>query len=87
MSQEKFIDGKLGILKQDKQPVFSEIAAPLATMMDKGAVSEIVKIPSDNNWFKLSFDAVQVGEDRMIISAERLTDGLIKIPGDRNHGN
>jgi hypothetical protein len=87
MSQEKFINSKLSMLTQDKQSVFSEIAAPLSAMMEKGDVSKIVKIPSDNNWFKLSFDAIQVAEDRMIISAERLTDGLIKIPGDRNHGN
>ena len=87
MSQEKFINGKLNLLAQDKQPIFDKIAGSLSTMVEKGELSKIVKIPTDNNWFKLSFDAVAVAEDRMVISAERLTDGLIKIPGDRNHGN
>ena len=50
MSQGKFIDGKLSMLTQDKQTVFSEIAEPLSAMVEKGETSKIAKIPADKNW-------------------------------------
>ncbi|MGH1486967.1 MAG: hypothetical protein ACRBCI_12165 [Cellvibrionaceae bacterium] len=76
MSDNDFVNSKLNFLKKDKQAVFSELAEPLAKMVESGEATNIVKIPSDGNWFKISFDAVQVREDRLVISAERVDDGV-----------
>ncbi len=73
---KNFINNKLKLLKKDNQNLFSGLAEPLAKMVENGEVSKVVKIPSDGNWFNLSFDAVEVAKNRLVISAERNRDGL-----------
>ncbi len=71
-----FILNKLALLKKDNQQTFSELAEPLVKMLENGEATKIVKVPNDNNWFKVSFDAVRVAEDRLVITAEREHSGV-----------
>ena len=71
-----FINKKLELLKKDKQQTFADLAEPLAKMVENGEAKKVVKVPSDGNWFSVSFDAVQVKQDRLVISAERADNGM-----------
>jgi len=76
MSDKDFINSKLLLMRQDKQPVFDGFVGPLQEMAKQGELGKTVKIPVDGNWFTVSFDAVQVKEDRLVITANRILDGL-----------
>lgn len=77
MSDKDFIIKKLNLMKKDNQPVFDELVEPLAALAEQGTSSKKIKIPADGNWFKVSFDAIQVKEDRAVITAQRIYDGMV----------
>ena len=77
MSKKDFIKSKLDLIKKDNQDGFKDLAEPLAQMAENGEISKTVEIPADGNWFTISFDAVQVKENRLVISAKRVKDGLV----------
>ncbi len=66
----------MALLKKDNQQTFSELAEPLAKMLENGEATKIVKVPSDGNWFKVSFDAVELNENRLVIAADREDNSL-----------
>ncbi len=51
-------------------------------MAKQGELGKTVNIPVDGNWFTISFDAIQVKEDRLVISAKHKHTGLITNPRD-----
>lgn len=67
-------------MKQDKQPVFDGFVGPLQEMAKQGELTKKINIPADGQWFSVSFDAVQVKEDRLVISAKRIQDGMMPNP-------
>jgi hypothetical protein len=71
-----FINAKLALLKKDNQKTFADLAEPLAKMLEKGEAKKVVKIEPYDSWFTLSFDAVELEKDRLVISAQRNMDGL-----------
>jgi hypothetical protein len=82
MSDKDFINSKLLLMKQDKQPVFDGFVGPLQEIAKQGELGNTVKIPVDGNWFMVSFDAVEVKKDRLVIQARRLIDGLKPVSHD-----
>ncbi len=76
MDKKQFITKKLEFLKKDNQKTFSDLAEPLAKMLEKGEASKVVKVPS-GKYFDVSFDAVEVKENRLVISAARQSDGFV----------
>ena len=77
MSKENFIKDKILLMKKDNQNGFNDFVEPLQNMVEKNEVSKTVQIPADGNWFKLSFNAVEVKQNRLVISAKRIENGLI----------
>ena len=77
MADKDFIAKKLRLMKQDKQPVFNKLVEPLQDIAQEAEPGKIVRIPVDGNWFKVSFDAVQVKQDRAVITAQRTYDGMV----------
>ena len=77
MSDKDFIIKKLSLMKKDKQPVFDELVEPLSKMAEEGATRKKIKVPADGNWFNISFEAVEVKEDRAVITAKRIYDGMV----------
>lgn len=77
MSKEDFIKKKLSLMRKDQQAGFDDFVDPLQEMVEKGDVNKTVHVPKDGNWFAMSFDAVQVKENRLVISAKRIENGLI----------
>ncbi len=55
MTNEKFIKNKLDLLSKDKQGRFTEFVGPLTEMAEQGTLARKVEIPSDGNWFNVSF--------------------------------
>ncbi len=82
MNKIDFIKQKLNLLAKDKQSVFQELGPSLQQMADKEQNQKIVKIPADGNWFTISYDAVEVRADRLVISAKRKLDGMHGSPND-----
>lgn len=80
MSDKDFIINKLLLMKKDKQAVFDKLVDPLQEMAAQAEPGKKVKIPVDGNWFKVSFDAVEVKQNRLVISAQRISDGLVVNP-------
>ena len=76
MADKDFIVKKLLIMKKDKQDVFDKLADPLQAAVEKGSTEGKINIPADGNWFTISFDAVEVKKDRLVITANRLQDGI-----------
>jgi len=76
MSNKDFILKKIGLIKKDGQEGFKDFVDPLQQMVDDNDFSKTVEIEADNNWFTLNFKAVQVKEDRLVITAKRKRDGL-----------
>jgi hypothetical protein len=76
MSEKDFIKNKLSLMQKDKQPVFDKLAEPLQKMAQEAETGKKIKIPVDGNWFTVSFDAVEVKQNRLVISARRMVDGL-----------
>lgn len=76
MSKEDFIKDKLSLMKKDNQNGFNDFVEPLQNMVDKNEASKTVQIPADGNWFNLSFNAVDVKQNRLVISAKRIRNGL-----------
>lgn len=74
MDRKAFINKKLELLKKDDARGFGVLADSIsgASFDEKH-----IKIKADGNWFKVSFDAVQIKEDRAVISAHRLYDGMV----------
>ena len=77
MSKEDFIKDKLSLMQKDNQNGFNDFVEPLQSMVEKNEASKIIQIPADGNWFKLSFKAVEVKHNRLVISAKRIENGLI----------
>lgn len=76
MSMLKFIKIKLALISKDKQKVFKDLAEPINEMAEQEILLKKVQIPADGNWFKISFDAIEVKKDRLVISAERSVSGI-----------
>lgn len=51
-------------------------------MAQQGELTKKIHIPADGNWFSVSFDAIEVKKDRLVISAKRIKDGLTSVPYD-----
>ena len=67
MSKEDFIKSKLALMNKDSQDGFKDFVEPLQSMVDKSEASRTVQIPADGNWFTLSFNAVEVKQNRLVI--------------------
>jgi len=78
VSNKDFIKKKLELLIKDEQDGFKDFSEPLAIMAENEEFSKTVKIKADGDWFKLNFNAVQVKENRLVISAKRVKDGLVR---------
>jgi hypothetical protein len=76
MAENDFIKNKLSLMTKDKQTVFDKLVDPLQEMALQGERSKKIRVPADGNWFSVSFDAVEVKKDRLVISAKRIIDGL-----------
>lgn len=76
MSVEKFIKNKLSILEKDNKKGFTELRSSFEEMADSGVGKKVVQVPADGNWFKLSFEAVEIKQDHLIISAQRIKSGV-----------
>ena len=64
MDKKAFLEKKLELLKRDNVKGIGILAEPLSKAITS---NESVKINADGNWFKVSFDAVKVKEDRAVI--------------------
>jgi hypothetical protein len=76
MSNINFIKNKLTFIEKDKQKIFSEFIDPLNSMAERGEVNKKIQIQADGNWFNLSFQSVEIKKDRLVISAERVVNGI-----------
>ena len=76
MSIKKFIEDKLKLIKKDKQSVFSDMVDTLAKQIEDAPEASTFEIPIDGNWFRLSFTALEVKKDRLVIDAERIKNGF-----------
>jgi len=63
-------------MEKDGQEGFKNFIEPLNDMADSQDIGKSVEIKADGNWFTLNFKAVQVKENRLVISATRKLDGL-----------
>jgi len=77
MSFKKFIIEKLNIIKQDNQPEISRLVDPLTKKADDIDPSTSIIVPADKKKFQVSFPAIEVKKDRLVINAERVLDGFI----------
>lgn len=77
MSRKDFLLRKIGLLKKDGQEVFSELSDTAESMAENNTSSETVEIGADGNWFTVSFDAIEVKKDRLVITAERKVDRFL----------
>jgi len=77
MSNKKFIAEKLGLIRKDNQSVFASIVDPLSKTMEDSPEKLSFKVPVDGNWFKLSFTALELKKDRLVINAERIRNGFL----------
>ncbi|MGD8939521.1 MAG: hypothetical protein PVJ72_09080 [Gammaproteobacteria bacterium] len=82
MNEKDFIKGKLSIMAKDKQKGFDELVEPLSDMAQEGEQAKKVQIPADGNWFTISFEAIEIANDRLVISANRIKNGLVVSPYD-----
>ncbi len=82
MSNKDFIKKKLELLEKDNQNGFKDFVEPLNEMAESQSNSKTVEVKADGNKFKLNFQAVQIKENRLVISATRTQDGLIVCPHD-----
>lgn len=76
MALSDFIKSKLALISKDKQKVFEDLQDPISQMAEQGVTTKKVLVPADGNWFKISFDAVEVKNDRLVISAQRSINGI-----------
>ena len=76
MSNKDFLKEKISLISKDKQRVFKDFVGPLNEMIEQGETRKKVKVPADGNWFTLSFDAIELEQDRLVISAERIDGGV-----------
>lgn len=77
MNIKDFIKGKLAILAKDKQNGFDEFVEPLSEMAKQEEHTKKIQIPTDGNWFTISFEAIEVAKDRLVIKADRVTNGMV----------
>ncbi len=82
MNKKDFINKKLDNLSKDGQPIFQDLGESFREMADTNHRQKVVKIPTDGNWFTLSYDAVELKSDRLVISAKRKLDGMAGSPYD-----
>lgn len=82
MSKKDFLLKNIGFLKKDDQEVFRDLGGVIEGMADKNVISETVQVGADGNWFTVSFDAIDVKKDRLVINAKRVKDGLRSDPYD-----
>ena len=82
MADKDFIIKKLELMQKDKQKGFKELVEPLQDVAENNALHKTVDIPVDGNWFTVSFKAVEVNKNRLVIEAKRKKDGLIASSGD-----
>lgn len=80
MLKQEFILEKLSVIKKDKQSGFIDLADPLSKMIENAPEESFYKVRMKDSWFTVNFTAMEVGENRLIINAERIQDGF---QGDR----
>jgi hypothetical protein len=71
VSYKDFLNKKIKTIIKDGQ--MGDFVEPLQEMMEAGDEEKAIRITPDGNWFKVSFDAVQVKKDRLLISAKKVT--------------
>ena len=76
MAISDFIKNKLELISRDNQKVFTDLSGPIHDMAKDGLASKKVKVPADGNWFTVSFDAVELQKDRLVVSAQRARNGV-----------
>ena len=82
MSIKDFLNKRIKLIEKDGQKGFKNFVEPLHEMADSQNTSKPVEIEADGNWFTLNFKAIQVKENRLVISATRKLDGLIACSHD-----
>lgn len=82
MAENEFIKAKIDLMAQDKQAGFAQLAPALTDMAKTGVQTRTVQIPADGNWFVVSFDAIEEKTDRLVISAKRKIDGMMRASHD-----
>ena len=82
MADKDFISNKLSLMQKDKQSGFDKLVEPLQELAQQPELHKKIQVPADGNWFSVSFDAVEVKKDRLVISAKRLQDGVVASPHD-----
>lgn len=76
MPISNFIKSKLPLISKDKQEVFKDLVEPLSKMADDRVLSKTIHIPADGNWFKITFSGALIKENRLVIKAERIKEGI-----------
>ncbi len=69
-------------MKKDKQNTFDDLIDPLNEMIENKEAKKIIQIPSDGNWFEVSFNSVEVKKDRLVISAKHQKNGIFPTDHD-----
>ena len=59
-------------MDKDKQPVFRDLRKGIESNIGK----KIFKVPVKGTWFSCEFDAIEVKKDRLVITADRISDGI-----------
>lgn len=77
MSTEKFIKDKIENMLRDKQNVFKDLHGTINKILEEGEYTKTVHVPADDNWFNISFDAIEIKQDRMVISAKRIQNSFV----------
>lgn len=73
---KKFILEKFKLLKKDNQSIFTSMVDQLSEKVEDSPENSTFEIPIDGNWFKFSFTALEVKQDRLVINAERIKNGF-----------
>jgi len=82
MSVKDFIKRKLELIEKDDSQEFKNLLDPLDKMADENESSKLIQIPDGNTWFKLKFNAVEIKQNRLVITAQRIENGLRSLSFD-----
>ena len=82
VSNKDFIKRKLELMEKDSQDGFKDLLDPLDKMAGEHETSKLIQIPDGNTWFRLKFNAVEVKQNRLVITAQRVENGLRNLSYD-----
>lgn len=93
MNKLDFIKRKLELMKKDKKVssgksgsidnVF-DLIEPVEDMAESSKEKNVLTLPADGRRFEISFDVVEKQDDKLVISAKRIKDGLYPTDFDPN---